>query len=380
MNATLVLMVAGAAASGGLAMMLYSVLRRRRDVYEVFNELPTGVCALAHGQVLHWNLELERLSGVTREQAVGTAVWALPDPWSRALGEAHRAPPGRVAKQAIDGGGVDGPRWVMLHSGATTADDHQLILVEDISDYQMLQDELLHRERLAAIGRLAAGVAHEIGNPVTGIACVAQNLREDMAPGDAALAAEEILKQTARVSRTLTALMQLSHPGSAEHEARCVPCNLADCVDEASHLLGLDADAPVCVMENRCDRELLVRADAQLLLQVFINLLDNARSAGHPGPVVVSAHSDGATVAITVDNPGEAIPAEVLEQVFEPFYTTKDVGEGTGLGLPLVRSMLEDMDGRIELLSPSPAYGDSGARACVTLATARYDAATTGSP
>jgi len=362
-----------------LAMMLRPLLRRRHDVYEVFNELPTGVCAVAHGEVLHWNRELERLSGVTREQAIGMAIWALPDPWSRALGDAHRAPQGWVAKQAIDGAGADGPRWVMLHSGAATAYGHQLILVEDISNYQKLQDELLHRERLAAIGRLAAGVAHEIGNPVTGIACVAQNLQEDMAPGDAALAAEEILKQTDRVSRTLRALMQLSHPGSAEHEARCVPCNLADCIDEAGHLLGLDADAPDCVMENRCDRELLVRADAQLLLQVFINLLDNARSAGHPGPVVTSAHSDGTTVTIVIDNPGEAIPAQALAQVFEPFFTTKDVGEGTGLGLPLVRSMLEDMDGQIELLSPSPVHGDGGTRARVTLAAARYDSVTTGS-
>ena len=84
-----------------------------------------------------------------------------------------------------------------------------MILIEDVTDYEMLQHELLHNERLASIGRLAAGVAHEIGNPVTGIACLAQNLAYDQDPSEIRDTAEDILKQTERVTRIANDLESL---------------------------------------------------------------------------------------------------------------------------------------------------------------------------
>jgi signal transduction histidine kinase len=208
---------------------------------------------------------------------------------------------------------------------------------------------------------------------VTGIACIAQNLAYSADATELELGASEILKQTDRISRTVNSLMQLSHPGSVARNADCVPCNLADCIDEAAYLLSLDIDVPAGNFDNVIDRELLVQGDSQLLLQVFLNLLDNARSAAcEEGPVVIDAYQDGDSTTITVDNPGPAISPKVLSQVFEPFYTTKDVGEGTGLGLALVRRMLEDMGGRISLLSPSPSSPGYGVRARVVLFSADY--------
>ncbi|MEE4276994.1 MAG: ATP-binding protein [Halieaceae bacterium] len=360
----------------GLLFLALPAFRRQRADYALFDELPTGLCVVENGQIVHWNRGMEQISAIPRDRAVSMALTALSQPWPGALRAAIDAPLGRVIKQAIESEDHPEPRWVLLHSGIRREASQHIILVEDITEYQQLQDELLHKERLASIGRLAAGVAHEIGNPVTGIACVAQNLRDDARSDEALAAAVEILKQTERVSRTLNALMQLSHPGSAAREARCMPCNIADCIDEAVHLLSLDQDALLCEFRNDCDRELLASADAQLLLQVFLNLLDNARSAGAPGPIEISVRgSDGKDekLEVHVDNPGPPIPPQVLEQVFEPFYTTKDVGKGTGLGLPLVRGMLTDMGGDVELYSPSPRYGDEGTRAVVKLRSARYD-------
>jgi signal transduction histidine kinase len=208
---------------------------------------------------------------------------------------------------------------------------------------------------------------------VTGIACVAQNLREDMQLEEVEQAAAQIIKQTERISRTLSSLMQLTHPGSIDHEVQCEPCNVADCIDEAIHLLHLDRRAQDCRFANRSDRQLLARADAQLFLQVLLNLLDNARAAGAPGPVIIDSHGDGPQIVVTIDNPGTRIPTGTLQKVFDPFFTTKDVGEGTGLGLSLVRRMLEDMDGTIGLTSPSPAFGDEGVRATLTLGRDSYD-------
>ncbi|WOJ91857.1 ATP-binding protein [Congregibacter variabilis] len=360
-----------------IAMLVALALlyRQRREYQQTFEELPTGLCVVgADHRVQRWNRQMSNLSGIAADDAITEDIANLPSPWPAALSEALKDAKGKVIKQSLGYDDNGGERWVILHSSDLQLPGRKRqILVEDITDYQRLQDELLHNERLASIGRLAAGVAHEIGNPVTGIACIAQNLADNADATELELGTSEILKQTERISRTVSSLMQLSHPGSVPRDADCVPCNLADCIDEAAHLLSLDIDMPAGHFENLSDRELLVKGDGQLLLQVFLNLLDNARSAAaQEGPVVIDAHKDGDSVIITVDNPGPAISPDVLSQVFEPFYTTKDVGEGTGLGLALVRRMLEDMGGSVSLLSPSPRSPGIGVRARVVLSCADY--------
>jgi signal transduction histidine kinase len=279
-----------------------------------------------------------------------------------------------VIKRRLAGSEGQSSRWVIAHASAAPGTAGQrAILLEDISDYQRLQDELLHRERLASIGRLAAGVAHEIGNPITGIACLAQNLGALEAGEEVSQSAEEILKQSRRVSRIVNSLLQFSHGGGVEQRVELIPCNVADCIDEAIHLLSLDKRADEITLENCCDRELLVTADKQLLLQVFVNLLDNALAAA-PRNTVITAHAETAAdqVRICVDNEGTAIHPEVLARVFEPFFTTRDIGEGTGLGLPLVKGMVEDMRGSVALQSPRPAPLNDGTRAMVTLPRGSY--------
>lgn len=354
-------------------MLLY---RQRREYHQTFEELPTGLCVVGSDhRIQRWNRQMASLSGISAGHAITENIANLPSPWPAALSEALVDPNGTVIKQSLGYDDHGGERWVIVHSSALQLPGkRRQILVEDITDYQRLQDELLHNERLASIGRLAAGVAHEIGNPVTGIACIAQNLADNADAAELELGTSEILKQTDRISRTVNSLMQLSHPGSGARDADAVPCNLADCVDEAAHLLSLDMDVPPGNFSNATDRELLVRGDSQLLLQVFLNLLDNARSAAaEEGPVTIDAQRDGDTTTITIDNPGPAISADVISQVFEPFYTTKDVGEGTGLGLALVRRMLEDMGGSVSLTSPSPLTPGRGVRARVVLFSAHYD-------
>jgi signal transduction histidine kinase len=356
---------------GGLVVLLLLTRHRHRGQQQTLDNLPVGLCTVdADMQVGLWNREMEALSGLPASQATGRAVQSLPAPWAQALQEALDAGDEVIKRRLADDGGA--PRWIVAH-GSDKGPGQRSVLIEDISDYQMLQDELLHKERLASIGRLAAGVAHEIGNPVTGIACLAQNLGAFGDNEEVSQSAEEILKQSQRISRIVNSLLQFSHSGGTEQRVDIRPCNLADCIDEAIHLLRLDPEAPGALFDNRCHREELVAADTQLLLQVFINLLDNARTASPPGcPVVIDAASAGDRVQITVDNDGAVIPENIMGQVFEPFFTTKDVGEGTGLGLSLVRSMVEDMAGDISLLSPRPAPLSGGTRATLQLPRGRY--------
>jgi len=185
--------------------------------------------------------------------------------------------------------------------------------------------------------------------------------------------AHDILKQTSRVTRIVESLMNFSHTGIQSGETKLAPANLADCVDEAIQLLVLDREAKSVQFENHCDRELVVLADSQRLLQVFINLLGNARDACDEfGEVHIRASAVGVDVKIDIEDTGCGIPAELQSQVFEPFFTTKEPGQGTGLGLALVFSIMEDMNGKVHITSPLLPGNNPGTRVTLFLPHTSY--------
>ena len=223
-----------------------------------------------------------------------------------------------------------------------------VMLLEDLTDLQMLEAELVHSERLASIGRLAAGVAHEVGNPVTGIACLAQNLRAEDRSHLVSETVEQILEQTRRISNIVQSLMTFSRSDTPQTPDENV--NLHDMVAEAIRLVSLSRRGREVECVNGCPADLALRGDRQRFLQVLVNLLTNACDASHPGDQVevVAAREDG-HVHIEVRDRGEGIPEDLRGRVFEPFFTTKRPGEGTGLGLPMVYKIVEDYGGSIEL-------------------------------
>jgi signal transduction histidine kinase len=302
---------------------------------------------------------------------LGSLLSALPNPWRELLENFQSGDSDTILKAEVTAA-PENLRWVGLHK-ALAEDGDTIILVEDITDFERLESELLHSERLASIGRLAAGVAHEIGNPVTGIACLAQNLQYASDADEIQATAQDILKQTGRVSRIVESLVNFSHAGSNNDESHLTPCNLADCIDEAIHLLALDREARQVTFSNHCDRELVVLADSQRLLQVFVNLLGNGRDAcAEDGHIQMQAYSNADQVLIDIDDNGCGIPAELQSQVFEPFFTTKDPGSGTGLGLALVYSIMDDMGGSVRLTSPLQDGPQPGTRFTLTLSLASY--------
>ncbi len=347
----------------------------RRHYRETLDKLPIGVCSIgSDGELVMWNLTMETITGISSSAVLGSLLSALPEPWRGILVGFVDGDEEIVLKTEVSLT-AEASRWVGLHravagDGGDGADT--VILVEDITELEMLEEELLHSERLASIGRLAAGVAHEIGNPVTGIACLAQNLEYESDAGEIRHMARDILKQTERVSRIVESLVNFSHTGSGIGDIRLAPANLADCVDEAISLLSLDQGARPIRFDNRCDREIVVLADAQRLLQVFVNLLSNARDAcGDDGEVRIRAE-DGERVKVTVEDNGSGIPPELLGQVLEPFFTTKDPGQGTGLGLALVFSIMEDMGGSVQLTSPIGDGAHPGTRVTLQLQRGSY--------
>jgi PAS domain S-box-containing protein len=165
----------------GLAAELDSLRRFHR---QTLFDLPIGVCSLGKDlEILSWNNAMTELTGITDEQVIGSRLNNLPAPWHELFMEFLHGPSAQVYRKPVEAHGET--HWVSLNR-AVIGDgdsfghpDSQVIVVEDISELHRLEVRLSHNERLASIGRLAAGVAHEIGNPVTGIACLAQNLKAE---------------------------------------------------------------------------------------------------------------------------------------------------------------------------------------------------------
>jgi signal transduction histidine kinase len=264
-------------------------------------------------------------------------------------------------------------RWINLHKAAverhtSSSQDEQFLLIEDISETQTLERELIHSERLASIGRLAAGVAHEIGNPITGIACLAQNLDFDMQEGNASDTAKEILVQTDRVNTIVRSLMNFAHGdnyvGNFDDKGRA---DVAFCCREATKLLALDKEKTQVTFALSPIEGMTAAIDPQRLIQLLINLLSNARDASEPGQTIqIDALQRHDVVQIEVIDEGQGIPLEQQEKIFEPFFTTKEPGSGTGLGLSLVYSIVEQHSGSIAVQSPVPTTG-RGTRIVLTL-------------
>ncbi|TGN38349.1 ATP-binding protein [Marinobacter confluentis] len=337
----------------------------RRHYRQTLHNLPIPACSMGDdGEILMWNNAMEDLTGITADDVVGAKLLALPEHWHLLLDDFNSGEDLHRYKHRLDLGGR--PHWLNLHKAALAGPDHpeggSIILVEDQTETRLLEDELMHSERLASVGRLAAGVAHEIGNPVTGISSLAQNLKLETEDPDILSTADQIQQQTRRISTILQSLMNFARTGNHAHANRYEPVLIRRCVDESINLLSLSDKGLGIRYLNDCPDGLMVLGDEQRLVQVFINLLANARDASPDGGEVrISGKHDGYSAMIEVTDEGSGIPPQQLDHIFEPFYTTKAPNQGTGLGLSLVYSIVEEHYGNIQV--DSPLHADRGGTA-----------------
>lgn len=336
----------------------------RRHYRQTLQNLPIPACSVGDdGEILMWNQTIAELTGISAEEVVGARLQALPAHWRDLLEEFVHGPDLRRYKHRLDLKGR--PHWLNLHKAALAGPDHpeggSIILVEDQTETRLLEDELMHSERLASVGRLAAGVAHEVGNPVTGISSLAQNLKLETDNPDILETADQIQQQTRRISNILQSLMNFARTGNHAQANRYEPVQIRRCVDESVNLLSLSDKGRGLDYSNECPEDLMILGDEQRLVQVFVNLLANARDASPDGGLIkVSGNRDEYSAIIEVADEGTGIPAEQLDHIFEPFYTTKGASQGTGLGLSLVYSIVEEHYGTINVESPADARNGRG--------------------
>ncbi|HLQ59956.1 MAG TPA: ATP-binding protein [Gemmatimonadales bacterium] len=357
----------------------FEMVRRAKEQWETaFDALSEGIAVVDdEGRVRRSNRALAGLLGTPLQNVVGTP-----------LGEALLGKPHALQELLAATRRGDRPAPLVARSdrlrralrvnaaripGAAT-EQSIVVMVEDVTEQQALETQLVQSEKLAAVGQLVSGVAHELNNPLTSIAGLSEFLLEQKELGKKDRGHLQVIQEQAeRAGRIVRNLLTFARKGSAER----VPVDLNDVIRRTLSLTAYDLKLQDIAVERELSGALPdVFGDRHGLQQVVLNLVTNAAHAVAENPrerrreITVSTWFDG-LVHLRVADTGPGIPDEIVQSVFTPFFTTKEPGKGTGLGLSITYSIVESHGGQITL---EPRTSRGGAAFRVDLPPAPADA------
>jgi PAS domain S-box-containing protein len=229
---------------------------------------------------------------------------------------------------------------------------HFAAIKRDVTEKNQLRERLEMTEKMASAGVLAAGVAHEVNNPLTLVVGFSQILTEDeRLPDDVREIMAKVYQNAQRASKIVTTLLEFGR--KQEPQKTRVP--VQDLFDRIEPLAGYDLKRAGIAYEFKSACEgCVLHADLNQMEQILLNLIINAKQAMQDSPVKkleVSCRRTEDCIAIAVKDTGPGIPPDKIKKIFEPFFTTKPVGQGTGLGLAICYGIAEDHGGSIEVNS-----------------------------
>jgi PAS domain S-box-containing protein len=335
-------------------------LGRMREFNEnILESLDNGLVVFdADETIVRWNRALEEFYGVAREAAIGCRLGDLFDaPFVEALRAArHDHPYGatlyRVPLASRDSNTprllVNATEVPLQNASGDDAVVGMLMIIEDITDRVQLEEQLQISEKMASIGLLAAGVAHEVNTPLTGISSFTQMLLEGADPTDPrTVLLEKIERQTFRAAKIVNGLLNLSRPGTASNERVDVDLNAV--ITDVFSLLEHQFEVGSIKVRRELAPEMMpVQGIEHQLQQVFLNLFLNARDAMPSGGwLSVTTRVEGDRVIAEIADTGSGIPSEQIARIYDPFFTTKAIGRGTGLGLSITYGIVREHDGTI---------------------------------
>lgn len=334
----------------------FEMIRRGKEEWETtFNALVEGIAVVGpDGRISRANHALGRLLGVSTSSLVARRFGET------AVGEAE---PARLLIEESRSGKRSQPLITRTESlgkvlrltaaplGTPGGEASVVILIEDVTEQRKLEAQLIQNEKLAAVGQLVSGVAHELNNPLTSIAGLSEFLVEHTRPNAKEREHLQIIHEQAdRAGRIVRDLLTFARKGG--HEKTRVDIN--DLVSRTTALLHYDIKLRSIELKLELDSGLpSVLGDRYELQQVVLNLLTNAVQAVSERTPEASRLIRAATeisngnVLVTVQDSGAGIPSDLLPQIFTPFFTTKEPGRGTGLGLSISYGIVESHGGRL---------------------------------
>ena len=352
-----------------VALRTRQIEQQRRFTERIIDSLPLGLYVIDREfRIQAWNRKRETgMQGVSREEAIGRTIFEI----------LHRQPAellrnefedvfssGRIAIFNMESDASGERRSYRISKIPMRIDDtgvtHVITIGEDMTEYKDAQERFAQAEKLAAIGTLAAGVMHEINNPLATIAACAESLQlrlKDLEesgkeiPSESADYLKIVDQEVHRCKRIVNGLLEFSRPKPAVKEL----VDVNDVIERTLFLLKHHASFKKMQIDLDLDRSLgpIVSGNPEQLIQVFMALLLNATDAmEEQGRISLrTRRADGKDpgVVAEVSDAGHGIKRPDLQKVFEPFFTTKPPGRGTGLGLSICYGIIAEHGGRIEV-------------------------------
>jgi two-component system, NtrC family, sensor kinase len=329
-------------------------LERMREFSEnILESLNDGLAVVNRDdRIVRWNRRLEELYGIRHEQAVTRRLDEIFEPgFLEVLRSARRESAEGSAFYRVPLTTRHEPVRRLLVNLATTplrdsdgAIAGTIVIIEDISARVQLEEQLQISEKMASIGLLAAGVAHEVNTPLTGISSFTQMLLQNAEPDDPKTKVlEKIERQTFRAAKIVNGLLNLARPAHTDSAAVDVNVVINDVLALLEHQLRTGR---IQVRKELSSSPLLVQGVEYKLQQVFLNLFLNARDAmPRGGWLTIATREDESGAMVEVADTGSGIPPEQLSRIYDPFFTTKDLGKGTGLGLSITYGIVQEHGG-----------------------------------
>ena len=339
------------------------VLKRSEERFRtVLEDMDSGYFELdSRGYYVFVNDAMCKILGMSRAEIVAKHFIGFVDPADEAFIHNSRAVIDDVAKKGVTLSGIfgtivkgDGSKRIIGVSASPMRDAAGLIngvrgITRDITDRRKMEQQLLIAGKLASIGELAAGVAHEINNPLTAIMGYAQLLSSDEEVSDRIKPdLEKIYSQSQRAARIVQNLLTFAR----SYEPAKDVIDINDLIARSLELRSYEHNvADIQVITDLQETLPGVSADDNQIQQVLLNVIINAEQSiaarGKSGTIKILTRLVEEGVRISVIDDGAGIPREILERLFDPFFTTKDVGGGTGLGLSVCHGIVTNHGGRI---------------------------------
>jgi len=321
-------------------------------------KLPVGVIATdASGRITTWNQAVARLTGIANTQVTGKKpAEVLPQTLAAFFtdngeaGQNQTPAPERSLRLSFGARRCELLCHQLLITDSRQQYMGQVLLLSDVTEIRSLEQRMRENERLAAVGRMAGGVAHEVRNPLSSIKGLALLLKHKFAAGSKEQdTADLLIQETERMNRTITEMLSFTRPTTLNLQS----IDLGPLLQRSLELIKAEA------AENQIETRLTVApglvavaGDADRLQQVVMNVLLNAMQAMADGgqlTVTLDNREGGQGVELRITDTGEGIGADSLVQVFYPYFTTKP--GGTGIGLAISQKIIADHGGSIELES-----------------------------
>ncbi len=320
--------------------------------HALIDSMADGVLVLdARQRVIDVNPSARALLGLATAP-IGAAAADVLAPWPALAAAAAGAPMAAAARVETARGPRDLQVGQSLLLDAAGAPRGRLLVMSDVTDRKRTEDALRQTEKLASLGQLLAGVAHELNNPLSVVIGHATLLRREMGDAPGAGRVEKIAVAAERCARIVANFLAVARRREPERTTTDLNAVLRDAVALLAHQLELDN---VSVVQRLAADLPRLRADTSQLHQVAVNLISNAQyamreSAGERRLTLASRHDFArGRVIFSVADTGPGIPLARRDRIFEPFFTTKPVGSGSGLGLSVCRGIVEAHEGAIEI-------------------------------